>query len=169
MREDATFATGVYPAFRPDKALTVDQPGVFNPWLDRLSASSGIDCNGFPALLEALRQRHDAFHALGARLSDHGLNVVPDADCTDAEAARIFDTARAGGRGFAAGRRKIPRPDDALLRAARCGEIVDEAAPPRGVAECELADAARSWGRIRGLIRSAIGRRSSRWRGTWTG
>jgi glucuronate isomerase len=97
LRDDATFATGVYPAFRPDKALTVDQPGVFNAWLDRLSASSGIDCHGFPAFLEALRQRHDAFHALGARLSDHGLNVVPDAECSDAEAARIFDTARAKG------------------------------------------------------------------------
>jgi glucuronate isomerase len=96
LRDDPTLATRVYPAFRPDKALTVDQPAVFNPWLDRLSAAAGIDCNAFPAFLEALRQRHDAFHALGARLSDHGLTVVPDADCSDAEAARIFDTARAG-------------------------------------------------------------------------
>jgi glucuronate isomerase len=97
IREEATLATRVYPAFRPDKALTVDQPAVFNPWLDRLSAAAGIDCNGFPAFLEALRQRHDTFHALGGRLSDHGLNVLPDGDCSDAEAARIFDTARAGG------------------------------------------------------------------------
>ncbi len=93
---DSSFATRVYPTFRPDKALAVDQPPVFNAWIDRLSAASGIDCNGFPAFLDALRQRHDAFHALGARLSDHGLNVLPDADCSDAEAARIFDTARAG-------------------------------------------------------------------------
>jgi glucuronate isomerase len=95
LRDDATLATRVYPAFRPDKALTVDQPAVFNAWLDRLSAAAGIDCNGFPAFLDALRQRHDAFHALGGRLSDHGLKTVPDADCSDAEAARIFDTARA--------------------------------------------------------------------------
>jgi glucuronate isomerase len=96
LRDDATLATRVYPAFRPDKALAVDQPAVFNAWLDRLSAAAGIDCNGFPAFLDALRQRHDAFHALGGRLSDHGLKTVPDADCSDAEAARIFDTARAG-------------------------------------------------------------------------
>ncbi len=96
LREDNTLATRVYPTFRPDKALTVDQPAVFNPWLDRLSAAAGIDCNGFPALLDALRRRHDAFHTLGGRLSDHGLNVLPDADCSDPEAARIFDTARTG-------------------------------------------------------------------------
>jgi glucuronate isomerase len=94
---DPAFCTGVFPAFRPDKALTVDQPALFNPWLDRLSAAAGIACDGFPAFLEALRRRHDTFHDLGARLSDHGLNVVPDADCSDADAARIFDTARTGG------------------------------------------------------------------------
>jgi glucuronate isomerase len=96
LRDDPSFATRVYPAFRPDKALTVDQPAVFNPWLDRLSEAAGIDCNGFPGFLDALRQRHDAFHALGGRLSDHGLNVVPDGDCSEAEAARIFDNARVG-------------------------------------------------------------------------
>ena len=89
-------ATRVYPTFRPDKALAVDQPAAFNAWLDRLSVASGIDCGRFPSFLDALRQRHDAFHALGGRISDHGLSVLPDADCSDADAARIFDTARAG-------------------------------------------------------------------------
>ena len=96
IRADASMTTRVYPTFRPDKALLVDQPAAFNPWLDRLAAASGIECNNFQALLDALRQRHDTFHALGGRLSDHGLNFLPDAECTDAEAARIFDDARAG-------------------------------------------------------------------------
>jgi glucuronate isomerase len=96
MRDDPTLTTRVYPAFRPDKALTVDQPAVFNAWLARLETASGIDCGVFSAFLDALRQRHDTFHALGARLSDHGLNVVPDAECSEAEAARIFDAARTG-------------------------------------------------------------------------
>jgi glucuronate isomerase len=94
---DAGFGTRVYPTFRPDKALTVDQPTVFNAWLDRLAAAAGVECNSFAALLEALKKRHDVFHEMGARLSDHGLNVLPDAECSDAEAARVFDTARAGG------------------------------------------------------------------------
>jgi glucuronate isomerase len=96
IRDEGTLETRVYPTFRPDKALTVDQPAAFNAWVDRLSAAAGIDCSGFAAFLETLRQRHDAFHELGARLSDHGLTVLPDADCSDAEAGRIFDEARAG-------------------------------------------------------------------------
>jgi len=95
MAADSTLRTRVYPAFRPDKALAVDDPNVFIPWLDRLAAVSGIDCNSFAAFLDALRQRHDAFHALGARVSDHGFAFLPDADCTEAEAARIFENARA--------------------------------------------------------------------------
>jgi glucuronate isomerase len=96
MRNDPTLKTRIYPAFRPDKALTVNQTAVFNAWIARLEAAAGIDCAGFPAFLDALRNRHDAFHALGARLSDHGLSVVPDADCTEAEAARIYEAARLG-------------------------------------------------------------------------
>jgi glucuronate isomerase len=96
IRDTADMSTRVYPAFRPDKALTVDRPAFFNQWTDRLAAAANIDCNNFPAFLDALRKRHDAFHALGARLSDHGLSVMPDAECSDTEADRIFDTARAG-------------------------------------------------------------------------
>jgi glucuronate isomerase len=96
MKQDATLQTKVFPAFRPDKALTVDNPAVFNPWIDRLSAAAGVDCGNFHSFQDALRRRHDDFHALGGRLSDHGLNTVPDADCTQDEAARIFDIARKG-------------------------------------------------------------------------
>lgn len=96
MRADKSLGTRVYPTFRPDKALTVDQPGVFNVWVERLAGASGVDCGNFSGFLDALRRRHDAFHELGARISDHGLNVLPDAECSDAEAARIFDNARMG-------------------------------------------------------------------------
>ncbi|HEX4085888.1 MAG TPA: glucuronate isomerase [Chthoniobacteraceae bacterium] len=96
MRGEAAPGTRMFPAFRPDKALTVDQPEVFNAWTERLAAAANVDCGALPSFLDALRQRHDAFHSLGARLSDHGLNVTPDADCSEAEAGRIFDAARAG-------------------------------------------------------------------------
>jgi len=96
LRRDPTFTTRVYPTFRPDKALAVDQPAVFIPWLDKLAATSDVDCGTLSGLLDALARRHDAFHAIGARLSDHGLSQLPDADCTETEAARIFNTARAG-------------------------------------------------------------------------
>ncbi len=89
-------ATRVYPAFRPDKALAVDQPAAFNAWVDKLSAVSGVECRNLAGLLDALKQRHDYFHELGGRLSDHGLSHCFADDCTAEDAARAFDAARAG-------------------------------------------------------------------------
>src|SRR5688572_5216405 len=36
-------STRVVPTFRPDRALDVDQPELFNPWVDRLSAAANVD------------------------------------------------------------------------------------------------------------------------------
>jgi glucuronate isomerase len=49
-----------------------------------------------PTLLEALDRRHAFFHSLGGRLSDHGLESLPDVECSAREASAIFDQARAG-------------------------------------------------------------------------
>ena len=95
IRDDGNLATRVYPTFRPDKALAVDQPDVFNPWLDKLSKASEIDCNKLSNFLAALKQRHGFFHVNGGRLSDHGLNTCEVEDCTEADAQRAFDGARA--------------------------------------------------------------------------
>ena len=35
--------TKVFPTFRPDKALTVHLPEVFNPWVERLAAAANIE------------------------------------------------------------------------------------------------------------------------------
>lgn len=88
--------TGVYPTFRPDKSFGVDAPESYNVWCDKLAATSGRDINSARALVEALDARHAAFHALGARLSDHGLTQCFAAPCSDAEAEAIFAKARAG-------------------------------------------------------------------------
>lgn len=88
--------TRVYPTFRPDKAMVVDKPEVFNAWCAQLGARAGIAVDSAAALIEALDKRHAAFHAIGARVSDHGLESMPSVPCSDAEAAAIFDQARAG-------------------------------------------------------------------------
>lgn len=88
--------TKVYPTFRPDKAMAVNAPAVFNPWCDLLGQRSGIEVKNLASLLEALDQRHSFFHSVGGRLSDHGLEALPDADCTEREAAAIFAQARSG-------------------------------------------------------------------------
>lgn len=89
-------ATKVFPTFRPDKAFNVHQPEAFNPWVEKLAAVSNTDIGNFTAFLDALRKRHDYFHQLGGRLSDHGLTTCFASFCTEAEAAAIFEKARAG-------------------------------------------------------------------------
>ncbi|MGD0651720.1 MAG: glucuronate isomerase [Verrucomicrobiia bacterium] len=95
-RATKPLGTRVYPTFRPDKALTVDQPATFNAWVDKLAQVSGVECRSLSGFLDALRKRHRYFHEMGCRLSDHGLNHVYADDCTEAEAARIFADARIG-------------------------------------------------------------------------
>jgi glucuronate isomerase len=88
--------TRVYPTFRADKLMAVAAPAVFNGWCDQLAARAGAEVDSLPALLDALDKRHAFFHSLGGRLSDHGLENLPDADCTEAEAGAIFIQTRSG-------------------------------------------------------------------------
>jgi glucuronate isomerase len=83
--------TRIYPAFRPDRALAIDQPVEWHAWRRRLEKVSGADTSTFEGFLAALRQRHGFFHENGCRLSDHGLSFCPAIYGTEAGAARIFD------------------------------------------------------------------------------
>jgi glucuronate isomerase len=85
----------VYPTFRPDKALLVDKPDLLNPWLKSLEAASNVDASALAGLLRALDLRHQYFHDNGCRLSDHGLPYCFANPCSETEAGRIFDNARA--------------------------------------------------------------------------
>ena len=86
----------MYPTFRPDQALRVHEPDKFNPWLSRLAQSSNTHIHSLTAFLDALKLRHDAFHAQGGRMSDHGLPYCYASPCSERQAAAIFDKARSG-------------------------------------------------------------------------
>ncbi len=88
--------TRVYPTFRPDKALGVNQPAAFNAWLERLAGTARMSVKTLDDLLGALQRRHDDFHAFGGRLSDHGMESALAEPCTPVAAAAIFNAARAG-------------------------------------------------------------------------
>jgi len=79
----------VFPCFRPDQALAIGKEE-FPQWLNRLSATADVEIRNLSTFLEALRKRHDDFHALGCRLSDHGLDHCYAIPCTDRVAAEIF-------------------------------------------------------------------------------
>jgi glucuronate isomerase len=92
---DPSFTIKVLPAFRPDKAMAVESPGVFNTWTDHLAAISGIDVSDrFDRFLDALRQRHDWFHSAGCRLSDHGVETFYADDYTPGNIAAAFRRVR---------------------------------------------------------------------------
>ena len=93
-RSDTDFR--VYPTFRPDRALQVDEPDKFNLWITRLEDASDREIVSLQNFLDALKQCHDAFHAQGGRLSDHGLRHCYARPCSDREAARIFEHVRGG-------------------------------------------------------------------------
>ncbi len=88
--------TRVYPTFRPDKALGVNAPAAFNPWVEKLAGAAKTSVKSFEDFLSALKKRHDDFHAVGGRLSDHGMDTAYADLCTAAEAQAIFDAARNG-------------------------------------------------------------------------
>ena len=90
------FQTKVYPAFRPDWALFVHRPAEFVEWLSKLSLAVDRPVETLGDLLAALRIRHDFFHSLGCRLSDHGCESVPSNFCDATTAGKIFDAAKAG-------------------------------------------------------------------------
>ncbi len=94
----------VFPAFRPDNALRVNQPERFKKWVKSLSDASGTSAGTLKGFLKALKQRHDFFHANGSRLSDHGMNEMPSLDCTEKKAGTIFSAALKG---------KAASPEDA--------------------------------------------------------
>ncbi|MGA2426920.1 MAG: glucuronate isomerase [Candidatus Acidiferrum sp.] len=84
----------MYPTFRPDHALLVHQPDVFNAWIDRLERASNVTVSSLRDFLDALKQRHDFFHANGGRLSDHGLAYCYATPCSETQAGAIFAKAR---------------------------------------------------------------------------
>lgn len=87
--------TKILPTFRPDQAILIEKDG-FPAYIDRLGLAAQLDICSFPDLLDALEHRMDFFHALGGRLSDHGLERLYAEPCTDAEADRIFRKRNAG-------------------------------------------------------------------------
>ncbi|MBN1848042.1 MAG: glucuronate isomerase [Deltaproteobacteria bacterium] len=91
---DNSLDVRVVPAFRPDAALMVDQPRVFNAWIKRLEAASNMDVDHYSRFLDALEHRHAFFHSIGCRISDHGLEQPYAESFTLDEIERIFDDAR---------------------------------------------------------------------------
>lgn len=88
------FSTHVYPTWRPDKLLGIDDPKTFNQYLTKLEEASDTTILSYRHLLEALRKRHHFFAAQGCCVSDHGLDTFYAEPYTEQEIEVIFLRAR---------------------------------------------------------------------------
>jgi glucuronate isomerase len=94
--KDKTFDVKVLPAFRPDKGINIEKAG-FADWVGRLAKASAMDIKTIKDLKEALIKRLEYFNSMGCRLSDHAIEPVVYAECSDHEASAIFEKALMGG------------------------------------------------------------------------
>ncbi len=93
---DDSFEVKVYPTWRPDKGMAVENPETFNAWVNKLAAAADVEITDFASYMDAIRKRHDFFHSVGCRLSDHGVETVYQVDYTDAEIEAVFAKIRSG-------------------------------------------------------------------------
>ncbi|MCD7714583.1 MAG: glucuronate isomerase [Prevotella sp.] len=90
------FEIKMLPAWRPDKAMAVDDPATYNAYIDRLAEVADAEISTLDSLLDALKTRHDYFADNGCSVADHGLSEVPYAETTYKEAAQLWLKVRQG-------------------------------------------------------------------------
>ncbi|MDR3712998.1 MAG: glucuronate isomerase [Puia sp.] len=105
----------VLPAFRPDKAMNVEDPAVFNGYVDQLESVSGLAIGSYEEFLAALKKRHDFFAENGCTLSDHGLEHIDAETYTHRELQDVFNKIRSG--------RELSQPEKAVFRSAMLVEL----------------------------------------------
>ena len=90
MIAEKPFGTKVLPAWRPDKAMAVEDPQSYKEYLKKLGEAADKNIDSYTDLIEALQKRHDFFEAMGCKLSDHGMDTFYGADYTHLEIELIF-------------------------------------------------------------------------------
>lgn len=89
IREDG-FETKVFPAWRADKAMAIENPEAFGKYLEKLEEVTESSISTYMDLLTALSQRHDYFHEMGCRISDHGMEHFYAEEFDHQEIEKIF-------------------------------------------------------------------------------
>jgi glucuronate isomerase len=82
--------TRVLPAYRPDKAMRINNPG-FVDYVARLAEVAGLKIDSFASMMAALAQRVEFFHARGGRISDHAIDIaIPAVAATPEQLEAMF-------------------------------------------------------------------------------
>ena len=75
IKADNSFPVQVLPAWRPDKAMSIEKPDYIE-YIKTLESVSGVTINSFATLKKALINRMEFFNDNGCNVSDHGLSFV---------------------------------------------------------------------------------------------
>ncbi len=67
----------VFPTFRPDKVVAIDDPLKYPDYLSQLGSAADVNIDSLDSLLDALQARVEFFHEMGARIADFGLSPLP--------------------------------------------------------------------------------------------
>ena len=102
-----TGAPVMVPTFRPDKALGADTPG-WGDYLVKLGKAAGVEIRGVRTLVQALEIRHQAFHDVGSRISDHALVTPWATPATGVDLEATFQSLLAG--------KSVPERDTQALK-----------------------------------------------------
>jgi glucuronate isomerase len=88
------FEIKVLPTWRPDKGMATEDIQTLNLWVDKLAEMADVDIDGFDSYIEAIQIRHDFFHEVGCRISDHGLETAYAEEYSASEINTIFTKIR---------------------------------------------------------------------------
>lgn len=94
--KDSNFPVKVFPAFRPDKAMEVNNTSTFAQYVKKVEEVTNTSISNLPDYLVALKNRHDFFATMGCNVSDHGLEEIYAEDFTEKEVEAIFIKALEG-------------------------------------------------------------------------
>ncbi len=109
------FEINMLPAWRPDKAMAIEDPAAFRTYVEQLEQAWGHTISDYTDFLAALQARHDFFASMGCRLSDHALTEFYAEDYTDSEIKRIYNKVYGG--------KKADEAENALFKSAMLVEF----------------------------------------------
>lgn len=87
--EDTTFDVKVLPAWRPDKAMNLENEDYLS-YLKKLQEKAEVNIDSYASLQMALRVRISYFHERNCRVSDHAFNYIMYEPASDEVINEIF-------------------------------------------------------------------------------
>ena len=94
--KDSNFGVKVFPAYRPDKAMEVNNAVNFKLYVRKVEEVTNTTIHHFADYLAALKSRHDFFGTMGCNVSDHGLEEIYAEEFSATEIEAIFIKANGG-------------------------------------------------------------------------